>query len=63
LQEREEFDAAFDQDARFESAAGAFDEEMQVASPLLRKWQAIVRRELTTLAPYKSSATTCGEKH
>jgi len=62
LKKREEFDAAFDQDAQFESEAGAFDVEMRAASPLLHKWQAIVQRELIALAPYKSSATTCGEK-
>jgi hypothetical protein len=62
LQEWNEFNDAFDQDALFESEAGAFDEEMRTSSPLFHKWQATVRRELSALAPYKSSATTRGQK-
>ena len=62
LQEQDAFNAAFDRDADFESAAGAFDEGMRASRPLLHKWQAIVRRELTALSPYKSNVTTCGEK-
>jgi hypothetical protein len=62
LQEQDAFDAAFDREANFETELGSFDETIRASRPRLHKWQALVRRELTALAPYKSSATTCSQK-
>ncbi|GAA4035284.1 hypothetical protein GCM10022409_19880 [Hymenobacter glaciei] len=51
LQEREELNAAFDQEAWADPSL-----------PPVYKWQAVVQHELTLLAPYKSKAAT-GELH